>query len=137
MTQRLLISDANILIDMEKGGITRQMFQLDAVFAVPEVLYEEELRDSHPNLIALGLQPRELTAYTIAYAEALIARHARTGASINDLLALPPPTGTDHTAYRRRQATHRGSRGACRCPRHALADGTTHERRNSDSRSGG
>ena len=50
MTQRLLISDANILIDMEKGGITRQMFQFDAVFAVPNTLYAEELEEEHPHL---------------------------------------------------------------------------------------
>ncbi len=88
MTQRLLISDANILIDMEKGGITRQMFQLDAVFAVPNTLYAEELEAEHPHLLELGLRMLELTAETVAYAETLITRHARTGASINDLLAL-------------------------------------------------
>lgn len=88
MTQQLLISDANILIDMEKGGITRQMFQLDAVFAVPDLLYEEELRDQHPHLPGLGLQTLELTAETVAYAEQLIMKHAKTGASTNDLLAL-------------------------------------------------
>jgi len=88
VTQRLLISDANILIDMEKGGITRQMFQLDAVFAVPDLLYEEELRAEHPHLPELGLRTLELTAETIAHADKLIARHTRTGASTNDLLAL-------------------------------------------------
>lgn len=88
MTQRLLISDANILIDMEKGGITRQMFQLDAMFAVPNMLYEEELRADHPELPALGLQSFELSAKTVAYAEKLIVKHSHTGASINDLLAL-------------------------------------------------
>lgn len=88
MTQRLLISDANILIDMEKGGITRQMFQLDAVFAVPDMLYEEELRADHPGLPALELQSLELSAKTVAHAGTLIAKHSHTGASINDLLAL-------------------------------------------------
>lgn len=88
MTQQLLISDANILIDMEKGGITRQMFQLDAVFAVPNTLYEEELREEHPQLPELGLRTLELTEETVAWAEALITRHAKSGAGINDLLAL-------------------------------------------------
>jgi len=67
VTQRLLISDANILIDMEKGGITRQMFQLDAVFAVPDLLYEEELREAHPHLLALGLRTLELLRITKPY----------------------------------------------------------------------
>ncbi len=88
MTQQLLISDANILIDMEKGGITRQMFQFDAVFAVPNILYEEELREEHPHLLGLGLRTLELSEETVAWAEKLISRHAKTGASINDLLAL-------------------------------------------------
>jgi predicted nucleic acid-binding protein len=88
VTQRLLISDANILIDMEEGSITGQMFQLDAVFAVPDLLYEEELREEHSYLPELGLRTLELTGETIAYAEALISRYARTGASTNDLLAL-------------------------------------------------
>jgi len=88
VTQRLLISDANILIDMEKGGITRQMFQLDAVFAVPDLLYEEELREEHPHLLALGLRALELTEETVVWAETLITRHAKTGASTNDLLTL-------------------------------------------------
>lgn len=88
MTQRLLISDANIFIDMGKGGITRQMFQFDAVFAVPDTLYEEELREEYPYLLELGLRTLELSEETVAWATTLITRHARTGASINDLLAL-------------------------------------------------
>lgn len=88
MTQQLLISDANILIDMEKGGITRQMFQFDAVFAVPDLLYEEELREEHPHLREFGLRTLELSEETVAWAETLITRYAKTGASINDLLAL-------------------------------------------------
>ena len=41
---RLLISDANILIDMEVGGLTAAMFRLDGYrFAVPDVLFAEEL----------------------------------------------------------------------------------------------
>lgn len=88
MTRRLLISDANILIDMEKGGVLPLMFQLDAVFAVPDLLYEEELRERSPQMLDMGLRTLELTAETVRYADALIARHARTGASTNDLLAL-------------------------------------------------
>jgi len=88
VTQRLLISDANILIDMEKGGITRQLFQLDAVFAVPNTLYEEELREEHPQLPELGLRTLELTEETVAWAAELVVRYRKTGASSNDLLAL-------------------------------------------------
>ena len=40
---RLLISDANILIDMECGGLLDCMFTVDYEFAVLDVLFEEEL----------------------------------------------------------------------------------------------
>lgn len=85
---QLLISDANVLIDMEVGGLLRQMFRLDATFAVPNILFEEELRDHHPDLPRLGLQSRELTDNTVDYAMALVITHRHSGASINDLLAL-------------------------------------------------
>ena len=56
MAPTLVISDANVLIDMECGDLVATMFELDYRFAVPDVLYEMELRDHHPDLIALGLQ---------------------------------------------------------------------------------
>ena len=40
MPARLLISDANIVIDMNTGGLLRLMFRLDATFAVPDILFE-------------------------------------------------------------------------------------------------
>lgn len=41
----LLISDANILIDMDTGGLLAPMFSMEYRFAVPDVLYvEEDLR---------------------------------------------------------------------------------------------
>ncbi len=36
---RLLISDANILIDVEIGGLVAPMFSLDYRFSVPDVLF--------------------------------------------------------------------------------------------------
>lgn len=68
MAARLLISDANIIIDMNTGGLLRLMFRFDATFAVPDVLYEEELRTDHPELLRLGLKLLELRGDTVAYA---------------------------------------------------------------------
>jgi predicted nucleic acid-binding protein len=85
---RLLISDANIIIDMNVGGLLRLMFRLDATFAVPDVLFEEELRTGHPELPRLGLKMLELREDTVRYAERLIEKYRSLGASINDLLAL-------------------------------------------------
>lgn len=39
----LLISDANILMDVEVGDLVAPMFSLGYQFAVPDVLYYEEL----------------------------------------------------------------------------------------------
>lgn len=88
MAARLLISDANIIIDMNTGGLLRLMFRFDATFAVPDVLYEEELRTDHPELPRLGLKRLELSEDTVAYAGRLIEKYRGLGASINDLLAL-------------------------------------------------
>ncbi len=85
---RLLISDANIIIDMNTGGLLRLMFRFDATFAVPDALFEEELRAEHPELLRLGLQLLELRGETVAYAEKLVEKYRRLGASTNDLLAL-------------------------------------------------
>lgn len=88
MPGRLLISDANIIIDMKAGGLLRTMFRFDVTFAVPDVLFEEELRAEDPELPSLGLELLELNGETVAYADGLIAKYRRLGASINDLLAL-------------------------------------------------
>jgi hypothetical protein len=85
---RLLISDANIIIDMNTGGLLRLMFSFDATFAVPDVLFEEELRADHPELLRLGLKRLELSEGTVVYASRLVDKYRRLGASINDLLAL-------------------------------------------------
>ena len=51
----LLISDANIFIDMEESGVIQQMFELPETFAVPDVLFIEELIEHHPELPQYGL----------------------------------------------------------------------------------
>ncbi len=88
MAARLLISDANIIIDMNTGGLLRLMFRFDVTFAVPDVLYEEELRSDHPELLRLGLKLLELRGDTVAYAGRLVEKYRSLGASINDLVAL-------------------------------------------------
>ncbi len=63
----LLISDANILIDIEIGGLIAPMFRLEYQFAVPDILFYEELDGQHAHLLDMGLQPKELD-------EAMVAR---------------------------------------------------------------
>ena len=52
---QLLISDANILIDMEAGELLTQLFQLPMQFATPDILYWEEIEPGTRGLIDLGL----------------------------------------------------------------------------------
>ena len=73
---------------MNTGGLLRLMFRFDAMFAVPDVLFEEELRADHPELPQLGLRLLELREDTVLHAAGLIGKYHSLGASINDLLAL-------------------------------------------------
>lgn len=43
----LLISDANILIDMEAGELMERLFQLPMQFAMPDILYWKRLSRGH------------------------------------------------------------------------------------------
>lgn len=82
----LLISDASVLIDVELAGLSQAMFQLAHEFAVPDVLFEEELRDQHEALLALGLQLRPMPATVIETSVRL--RHRYRHPSQNDLFAV-------------------------------------------------
>ena len=44
---RLLISDANVLIDIEEGALISSLFRLPHRIATPDLLFFEE-RESHP-----------------------------------------------------------------------------------------
>lgn len=59
---RLLISDANILIDMEAGALMETLFQLPMQFGIPDLLYYEEIEPGSPGLEDLGLQVMESAA---------------------------------------------------------------------------
>lgn len=86
MPAKLLISDANVIIDIEVGGLIKQMFGLDYEFAVPDVLYELELKENHSNLMKLGLKRIELQPAAVNDAVALGAKYPRPGRI--DLMAL-------------------------------------------------
>jgi hypothetical protein len=85
----LLISDANILIDMSVAGLLEPMFSLPEDFAAPDVLFAEELSERHPELLSLGLAT--LTLEGAGVMEAYQVRAGCTGRSapsLNDLFAL-------------------------------------------------
>ncbi|TFW72331.1 DUF3368 domain-containing protein [Methylotenera oryzisoli] len=83
---QVLISDANILIDLEEGLLIDKIFELPFVFKIPDVLFEEELSEQHHHLIALGLQLGELTGESLIKVFALIEQYPQP--SRNDCLAL-------------------------------------------------
>ena len=84
---RLIVTDANIFIDMEVGGLLEDMFRLEAwEFVVPDILYVEELAQAHGQLPGLGLKVLPLEPALIREAVAFRQRYPRP--SINDLLAL-------------------------------------------------
>jgi predicted nucleic acid-binding protein len=82
----LLISDANILMDVEVGDLVAPMFSLGYQFAVPDVLYYEELEEQHAHLLDMGLQTRTLSAKSVEHVQSLSQTYARPGR--NDLFAL-------------------------------------------------
>ncbi|MFA7350060.1 MAG: PIN domain-containing protein [Methylotenera sp.] len=83
---QVLISDANILIDLEEGLLIDKIFELPFVFKIPDVLFHEELSEQHNHLIALGLQLGELTGESLIKVFALIEQYPQP--SRNDCLAL-------------------------------------------------
>jgi hypothetical protein len=57
----ILVSDTSVLIDLERGELIASAFKLSATFAVPDVLYERELRDyGGEELVKLGLKVESL-----------------------------------------------------------------------------
>ncbi|MCW5223023.1 PIN domain-containing protein [Verminephrobacter aporrectodeae] len=83
----LLISDANVLIDMEVGGLMKWLFRLPMQFALPDILYWEEIVPGTLELKDPGLRILEVTGESIQYASALRGRYANAP-GLNDCLAL-------------------------------------------------
>lgn len=82
----LLVSDANIFIDFDEGGLLRELFQLPERIGVPDLLFEDELRGQHADLLELGLALLELAPDGVLRAAELARRHRRP--SRLDLAAL-------------------------------------------------
>lgn len=83
---QLLISDANILIDLEEGKLIQFMFELPYQFSIPDILFEEELQEQHEHLLELGLSTRELTSTSMMQVMNLTQQYTKP--SRNDCFAL-------------------------------------------------
>lgn len=88
MAVRLLISDSSVLIDMVVGGLDEAMFRLSWEFAVPDILFQDELSARHADLPAKGLQLLELSGEAILDAYDLRKRNRRLGVSPYDCMGV-------------------------------------------------
>lgn len=91
---RLLISDTNILIDMEAGALMETFFRLPMQFGIPDLLYYEEIEPDSPGLADLGLQIMEVSGHFVAYAQKLPKQHNHLLAAKNG----PKPSHNDYLA---------------------------------------
>jgi predicted nucleic acid-binding protein len=82
----LIISDASVLIDIECGELTSAMFSLPWEFAVPDILFDEELAEHHRHLLEFGLKSKTMNGELISEVNILRQQYIKT--SVNDLLAL-------------------------------------------------
>lgn len=85
--QTILVPDTSVLIDLERGDLLELAFQVPAIFAVPDVLYERELKDNAgPRLVELGLRVMELDSDGVILAGGY--RRIRRELSVPDSFAL-------------------------------------------------
>ncbi len=83
---QLLVSDANILIDLEIGGLIPSLFSLDHQYSIPDVIYYEELVDQHSHLLDMGLIVKESDEIKVKRVEELVVQYPKPGR--NDIFAL-------------------------------------------------
>ena len=63
---RVLVSDTSVLVDLERGSLLEASFRLPFRFAVPDLLYERELKHhGGDRLIRLGSAVEELDSGSV------------------------------------------------------------------------
>lgn len=84
---RVLVADTSVIVDLERGELLPLAFQIEATFAVPDVLFERELRPhSGERLLELGLCIESLDGDGVALAQAY--RRERRVLTVADSFAL-------------------------------------------------
>lgn len=77
---QILVSDANIIIDMAAGGLLISMFSMEECdFIAPNMLFEEELEEEHEHILELGLRLEVLTSDTLSVHHELVERNPEPG----------------------------------------------------------
>ena len=88
MPVRLIIIDANILIDIEISELVEQVFRLDYEFAVPDILYEEEITPYTSDFKGTALKAIEIDEDTNGLVLEKQDQYKNTTMSRNDISAL-------------------------------------------------
>ncbi len=83
--QSVLVTDTNIWIDLENGGILIEVFRLPFRFLIPDFAIPELIRPRWETLEALGLEAHELVAKQLI--ELAQLRETHRNLSIIDLAA--------------------------------------------------
>ena len=92
----VVVSDTSVLIDLERGSLLEAAFRPPFAFAVPDLLYECELKGDHGRrLLELGLLVSELDGDGVA--AALAYRDKVPALSLPDCFALALATHGDWT----------------------------------------
>lgn len=91
----LLVSDTSVLIDLERGGMLEALFRLPFDVAVPDLMYEREIKTwGGPDLVASGLLVMHLEPDGVALAQDYRARDPRL--SLPDAFALALAKSGEH-----------------------------------------
>ncbi len=85
----VLVSDTSIIIDLERGNLLEDLFRLPFEFAVPDLLFRNELAGALGHqLVALGLSVEELGPEELSRAIAIRREQARLSTPDTFALAL-------------------------------------------------
>ncbi len=82
----VLISDANIVIDLHDGNLINIVFQLPYRFAIPDIIFIEELEDRYAYLPGLGLEIHAMDDNLVEKVEFFAIQYPKP--SRNDLFAM-------------------------------------------------
>ena len=95
---QILVSDCSVLIEFSKRNLLDRMFELSFQFAVPDLLFDEELIDlghyDRQDLIRLGLRVEALDPESVATAIVYQCRRRALSLVDNFALALAHHQGT-------------------------------------------
>lgn len=72
----ILVSDTSIIIDLERGALLEDLFRLPMEFAVPDLLFRNELTgELGDRLVKLGLKVEELNSVELSRATTVTREH--------------------------------------------------------------